>query len=82
MKLWKTTFVLLTVAVLPFALVAVGDAQQLTCWYLKPAENETLEPIGYTSPNPDGRNKDLETNLTTCEDADTLSCMVLGEEAH
>jgi hypothetical protein len=37
MKLWKFLLVAMSVAVLPFALVAVGQAQQLTCWGLRPA---------------------------------------------
>lgn len=36
MKLWKLLLVALSVATLPFALVAVGQAQQLTCWGLRP----------------------------------------------
>jgi len=36
MKLWKFLLVAMSVAVLPFALVAVGQAQQLTCWGLRP----------------------------------------------
>jgi len=36
MKLWKLLLVVMSVAVLPSALVAVGQAQQLTCWGLRP----------------------------------------------
>jgi hypothetical protein len=36
MKLWKLLLVAMSVATLPFALVAVGQAQQLTCWGLRP----------------------------------------------
>jgi hypothetical protein len=43
MKLWKALLVALSVAVLPFALVAVGQAQQLTCWGLGTARNEYTE---------------------------------------
>jgi len=38
MKLWKLLLVALSVATLPFALVAVGQAQQLTCWGLRPTQ--------------------------------------------
>jgi hypothetical protein len=36
MKLWKTLLIAISVAILPFALVGVGQAQQLTCWGLRP----------------------------------------------
>jgi hypothetical protein len=36
MKLWELLLVVMSVATLPFALVAVGPAQQLTCWGLRP----------------------------------------------
>jgi hypothetical protein len=40
MKLWKLLLVAMSVATLPFALVAVGQAQQLTCWGLRPTRIE------------------------------------------
>jgi hypothetical protein len=36
MKLWKTILIAISVAILPLALVGVGQAQQLTCWGLRP----------------------------------------------
>ena len=42
MKLWKLLLVAMSVATLPLALAAVGPAQQLTCWGLRPTR------IGYT----------------------------------
>jgi hypothetical protein len=45
MKFWKSLLVALSVATLPFALVAVGQAQQLTCWGLRPTQiGDTEEP--------------------------------------
>ena len=32
MKLWKILLIGISVAILPFALVGVGQAQQMTCW--------------------------------------------------
>ena len=43
MKLWKLILLIMRVAVLPFALVAVGQAQQLTCWGLRSRVEETEE---------------------------------------
>jgi hypothetical protein len=43
MKLWKLLLVAMSVATLPFALVAVGQAQQLTCWGLRPTLIENTE---------------------------------------
>jgi hypothetical protein len=43
MKLWKLLLVAMSVATLPFALVAVGQAQQLTCWGLRPTRIEDTE---------------------------------------
>jgi hypothetical protein len=67
-KLWKTTFMLLTVPVLPLALVAVGNAQQLTCWYLKPSENKGPTSLKCSRQTLDARCKDMDTNT----DADQL----------
>lgn len=46
MKLWKLLLVALSVATLPFALVAVGQAQQLTCWGLRPTRIGDTEDTG------------------------------------
>jgi hypothetical protein len=35
----------MSVAILPFALVGVGQAQQMTCCYLKPSQTERNEHI-------------------------------------
>jgi hypothetical protein len=40
MKSWNLLLIIVSVAVLPFALVGVGQAQQMTCWYLKPSQTE------------------------------------------
>ena len=47
MKLWKLLLVAMSIATLPFALVAVGQAQQLNCWGLRPTR------IGYTEETDD-----------------------------
>jgi len=36
MKMWKTILLAISVAILPLALVGVGQAQQLNCWGLRP----------------------------------------------
>jgi len=43
MKLWKLLLITMSAATLPFALVAVGQAQQLTCWGLRPTLIEDTE---------------------------------------
>jgi hypothetical protein len=45
MKPWKAFLIVISVAILPFALVGVGQAQQMTCWYLKPSQTERDEHI-------------------------------------
>jgi len=40
MKLWSLFLIVVSVAVLPFALVAVGQPQQMTCWCIKPSQTE------------------------------------------
>jgi hypothetical protein len=47
MKLWKTLLIAISVAILPFALVGVGQAQQMTCWGLRPAQTGALEHTRY-----------------------------------
>ncbi len=46
--------------ILPMALAAAGNAQQLTCWYLKPAENDrsALESYGLRERNDSDKNED------------------------
>ena len=44
MNLWKL-LVVMCIAVLPFALVAVGQAQQSTCWDLRPVQEEDTEDV-------------------------------------
>lgn len=46
MKLWKLLLVAMSVATLPFALVAVGQAQELTCWGLRPTRIGDTEETG------------------------------------
>ena len=43
MKLRKLLLVAMSVTTLPFALVAVGQAQQLTCWGLRPTRIEDTD---------------------------------------
>lgn len=43
MRLWKIFLVLISVAILPFALVGVGQAQQMNCWGLAPYQGERKE---------------------------------------
>jgi hypothetical protein len=46
MKPWKAfLIVVMSVAILPFALIGVGQAQQMTCWCLKPTQTERKEHV-------------------------------------
>jgi hypothetical protein len=63
MKLWKLLLVAMSVATLPFALVAVGQAQQLTCWGLRPtrigdAEEADNPVLGLHQPEDSSGNAD------------------------
>jgi len=44
MRLWKLLLVVISIVVLPSALVAVGPAQQLTCWGLRGRIEDNKEP--------------------------------------
>ncbi|HVP15964.1 MAG TPA: hypothetical protein VMT42_01185 [candidate division Zixibacteria bacterium] len=48
MKLWKTLIIAVSVVILPFALVGVGQAQQMTCWGLRPNLTERTEHTDYS----------------------------------
>lgn len=68
MKLWKFLLVAISIATLPCALVAVGQAQQLNCWGLRPTR------IGYTeeTDNPVPGSRQVEDTLEDpSDDADT-----------
>ena len=47
MKLWKTLLIAISVAILPFALVGVGQVQQMTCWGLRPNLTERTEDTNF-----------------------------------
>ena len=47
MKLWKAFVIAVSVAILPFALVGVGQAQQMTCWGLAPSQTKVSEHVCY-----------------------------------
>ena len=47
MKLWKTVLIAISVAILPLALVGVGQAQQLNCWGLRPNLTERTEHTNF-----------------------------------
>jgi hypothetical protein len=44
MKLWNLLLIVVSAAVLPFSLVAIGQAQQMTCWCIKPSQTGTKRP--------------------------------------
>jgi hypothetical protein len=48
MKLWKVFLIAISVAILPFALVGVGQAQQMNCWGLAPCQTEKAESRNYS----------------------------------
>ena len=47
MKLWKVFLIAISAAILPFALVGVGQAQQMTCWGLRPSQTEDKHQVKY-----------------------------------
>jgi len=51
MKLWKFLLVAISIATLPCALVAVGQAQQLNCWGLRPTRFEYTEETDHLVPD-------------------------------
>lgn len=48
MKLWKIFLIAISVAILPFALVGFGQAQEMNCWGLTPCETEITERSNYS----------------------------------
>ncbi|MGD0977918.1 MAG: hypothetical protein ABR962_02125 [Candidatus Bathyarchaeia archaeon] len=48
MKLWKVFLIAISVAILPFALVGVGQAQQMNCWGLTPCQTEKAENANHS----------------------------------
>jgi len=48
MKSWKIFLIAISVAILPFALVGVGQAQEMNCWGLAPCQSETTERSNYS----------------------------------
>jgi hypothetical protein len=48
MKLWKIFLIAISEAILPFALVGVGQAQEMNCWGLALCQTETTEPSNYS----------------------------------
>jgi len=59
MKLWKTLLIAVSVAILPFALVGVGQAQQLTCWGLRPNLTERREYTNYSEQHSPQKREDI-----------------------
>jgi hypothetical protein len=58
MKLWKAFLIAISVAILPFALVGVGQAQQMTYWCLTPRQIGMTEHIGYVEQRSPGKSED------------------------
>jgi hypothetical protein len=71
MKSWKAFLILLSVAILPFALVGVGQAQQMTCWCLKPSQTERNEHIDCPKQHSAQEREDVaERAKRTCHDGE------------
>jgi len=59
MKLWKVFLIVMSAAILPLALVGVGQAQQMTCWCLKPSQTEGKKPINYSAQRSPQKSEDF-----------------------
>ena len=60
MRLWKTLLVAISVAILPLALVGVGQAQQMTCWGLRPNLPERTKNANCSEQVPAKMNEDVK----------------------
>jgi hypothetical protein len=58
MKLWKNILIAISVAILPLALVGVGQAQQLTCWGLRPNLTERTDHTDFPEQLPSQESED------------------------
>jgi hypothetical protein len=68
MKLWKTLLIVASVAILPFALVGVGQAQQLTCWGLRPNLPEKTEFTNYSEQHSPQEHEDVTERTSETDD--------------
>jgi hypothetical protein len=76
MKLWKIFLITISVAILPFALVGVGQAQEMNCWGLTPRQTEITEPSNYSekrSPHKREILRDLWMALVTTLKTDKIA---------
>ncbi len=60
MKLWQAFLIVMTASILPFALVGVGQAQQMTCWGLKPSQSRETKPRNYSVQHSLGKSEAFE----------------------
>jgi hypothetical protein len=78
-KLWRIFLIAFSVAVLPFALVAVGQAQQMTCWCIKSIQTPRESPGYDNTRNLDQKSENIEERiddalqLTENEDTENTS---------
>ena len=79
MKLWKTILIAISVAILPFALVSVGQAQQLNCWGLRPNLTQKTENTDFPqqrssqeSEDPSERKSDIVDRAEDEEDTENI----------
>jgi len=75
MKSWKLLLIAISIALLPFALVAVGQAQQLTCWGLRPAQIKNIEGMDnpvLDSRQPEGSSGSVDTTWQHEETSDKV----------
>ena len=59
-KFWKVFLIVMSAAVLPFALVSVGQAQQMTCWCIKSGQTGRKRPAGNRPQSVDRKSDDVE----------------------
>jgi hypothetical protein len=67
-KLWRIFLIVFSVAVLPFALVAVGQAQQMTCWCIKSIQTPRKSPSYDHPQNLDQNSENTEERIENGRD--------------
>ena len=74
-EFWKAFLMVMSVVTLPFALVAVGQAQGMTCWGLRASLSETSGPADCSVRCPCRKREDVAE-----EGNSAWSCRVIAED--
>jgi hypothetical protein len=64
-KLWKVFLIVMSAAVLPFALVAVGQPQHMTCWCIKPSQTGRKRLASDRHKSLDQKTEDVEEHANS-----------------